>query len=286
MGENFGLFKSFGDRLFEGETPTNLGLIGSTVLIDGDVSAFFARVISAGGSLTATEQNAITILVADMKSTNLWNSMKAIYPMVGSSAAACAQNLKSASFTGTFSSGWTFASTGVTPNGTSAFMNTGFNNQNNFTSSSNGSIGFISRTNQSGTSCDMGSGDNIATGNNSSTIYSRYSGDQFYSGLNCTVVVPGSVNTSSIGLFVTSRLTSTEYTRYKRGSSTINATNTDLVGTNPNTNIYLGAGNGSNTASNFSNKEFDFCFIGDGLTQTEVDNYWTLLQTFNTTLSR
>jgi hypothetical protein len=29
MGENFGLFKSFGDRLFEGETPTNLGLIGS-----------------------------------------------------------------------------------------------------------------------------------------------------------------------------------------------------------------------------------------------------------------
>ena len=30
MGENFGLFKSFGDKLFEGETPTNLGLIGST----------------------------------------------------------------------------------------------------------------------------------------------------------------------------------------------------------------------------------------------------------------
>jgi hypothetical protein len=50
--------------------------------------------------------------------------MKAIYPMVGASAAACAQNLKSASFTGTFTSGWTFASTGATPNGTSAFMNT------------------------------------------------------------------------------------------------------------------------------------------------------------------
>ena len=30
MGENFGLFKSFGERLFEGETPNNLGLIGST----------------------------------------------------------------------------------------------------------------------------------------------------------------------------------------------------------------------------------------------------------------
>jgi hypothetical protein len=28
------------------------------------------------------------------------------------------------SFTGTFTSGWTFASTGVTPNGTSAYMDT------------------------------------------------------------------------------------------------------------------------------------------------------------------
>ena len=62
-----------------------------------------------------------------MKSAGIWTPMKAIYPMVGASAAACAQNLKSSSFTGTFTSGWTFASTGVTPNGTSAYFNTGFN---------------------------------------------------------------------------------------------------------------------------------------------------------------
>jgi hypothetical protein len=59
--------------------------------------------------------------------------MKAIYPMVGASAAACAQNLKSSSFTGTFSSGWTFASTGVTPNGTSAYMDTTFLPSTSFT---------------------------------------------------------------------------------------------------------------------------------------------------------
>ena len=63
--------------------------------------------------------------------------MKAIYPMVGASAAACAQNLKSSSFTGTFTSGWTFASSGVTPNGTSAYFNTYINTKHKFISKFN-----------------------------------------------------------------------------------------------------------------------------------------------------
>jgi hypothetical protein len=212
--------------------------------------------------------------------------MKVIYPMVGASAAACAQNLKSSSFTGTFTSGWTFASAGVTPNGTSAFFNTNFNNQSNWTSTSNGSMGLISATNQSGAFCDMGSGI-ISTGGNSTTIYANFSGN-FYGGMNCTVVTPGSANTSSIGFFVTSRLTTSAYNIYKRGSSTINLTTTDNVGSNPNSNIYLGAGNDSatNQAQSFSNKRYNFCFLGDGLTQAQVDTYYSILQTFNTSLSR
>jgi hypothetical protein len=100
---------------------------------DADAQAFFNRVTAAGGSLTATEQTAVNTLVLELKGYSIWSSMKAIYPMVGASAAACAQNLKSASFTGTFTSGWTFASTGVTPNGTSAFMNTTLNSLNDLT---------------------------------------------------------------------------------------------------------------------------------------------------------
>jgi len=266
------------------------GLIASQIAsFDADAVAFFGRVTTAGGTLSATEKAAVNQLVLDLKANSLWTPMKAIYPMVGASAAACAQNLKSSSFTGTFSSGWTFASTGVTPNGTSAYMDTTFNNQNNWTSTSNGSMGFISRTNPTaGTQCDMGSGATVSSGANSSIIYSRFSGDQFYSGLNCTSVVPGSSNTSSIGFFVTSRTTSSTYTRHKRGSSTINTSNTDSIGTNPNKTIYLGAGNDAFTGlpRNYSDREFDFAFIGDGLTQTQVDNYWTALQTFNTSLSR
>jgi hypothetical protein len=97
-------------------------IISVTTLIDPDALAFFQRVTDAGGSLSTTEQDAILTLVADLKANSLWSKMKAVYPMVGASAAACAQNLKSSSFTGTFSSGWTFSSTGVEGNGTSARM--------------------------------------------------------------------------------------------------------------------------------------------------------------------
>ena len=252
---------------------------------DLDAEAFFARVNAAGGTLSVLEQNAIITLVVSLKSAGLWTAMKAIYPMVGASAAACAQNLKSSSFTGNFSSGWIFASAGVTSNGTSAFFDTNFNNQNNWTSTSNGSMGFISTTNQSATVCDMGSGAVIGTGANSSTIYSNYTGN-YYGGLNCTVVTPGSVNTSSIGFFVTSRTTTSAYSIHKRGSSTINLTTTDAVGTNPSANIYLGAGNNAGSPQLYAAKQYNFCFIGDGLTQSQVDTYYSLLQTFNTSLSR
>lgn len=252
---------------------------------DADAQAFFDRVTAAGGSLTTTEKNAANTLVLNLKGYSLWTLMKVIYPMLGSSAAACAQNLKSASFTGTFSSGWTFASTGITSNGTTAFMDSGFNNQGDWTSTSNASMGFISRTNQVGVVCDMGAG-NIGDAANSATIYSRFSGDQFYSNMNSTSALPGSSNTSSVGFFVASRISALAFTRHKRGSSTIDLSVTDAIGTNPNATIYLGAGNNAGTATSFAAKEYDFAFIGDGLTQAQVDDYWTALQTFNTALSR
>jgi hypothetical protein len=71
-------------------------IISVTTLIDPDAAAFFQRVTDAGGSLSTTEQDAIFTLVADLKADGIWSKMKAIYPMVGASAAACAQNLKSA----------------------------------------------------------------------------------------------------------------------------------------------------------------------------------------------
>ena len=268
----------------------NLGIIASQRTASGgggtdaDAQAFFNRVTAAGGTLTATEQSAVNTVVVSMKSNSLWSLMKVIYPFVGSSAASCAQNLKSNTFTGTFSGTFTFTG-GIQGNGT-AFLNTNFNNQSSWTSTSNAAMGFVSATNQpGGTICDMGAGGNLLSGANSTTIYSSYSGT-FFSGMNCTSVTPGAINSSTIGFFVTTRLSSLQYSSYKRGTSTINITNTDAIGTNPNASIYLSAGNQPPNASLFAIKKYNFCFMGDGLTQAQVDTFWAIIQTLNTTLGR
>ena len=126
------------------------GIIASQIAsFDADALAFFSRVTTAGGSLSTTEKSAVNQLVLDLKSYSIWTKMKAIYPMVGASAAACAQNLKSSSFTGTFNGGWTYASSGVTPNGTSGYMDTGLNSFTDFTQTSI-SYGIYYRTNNGG----------------------------------------------------------------------------------------------------------------------------------------
>ena len=113
---------------------------------DADAQAFVSRVETAGGSLSDTEKEAVNTLVLQMKADGIWTKMKAIYPMVGASAAACAQNLKSSSFTGTFTSGWTFASTGITP--TSAYMDTNLSS-NTSLSLNDLSLNIYSRTDSS-----------------------------------------------------------------------------------------------------------------------------------------
>ena len=251
--------------------------------VDADAQAFFNRVTTAGGTLSATEQTAVNTLVVSMKAAGIWTLMKAMYPMVGASAAACAQNLKSSSFTGTFNGGWTYASAGVTSNGTNAYMETNFNNQTNWTSTSNGSRGFVSATNNLSGFADMGSCGSVTNGANGSMIYAT---STFWSSINGTVVTPGDANASTIGFFVATRTISTEHRRYKRGSSIVNRTIVDAIAPNYNLTIVLGAGRDGSSVNGFSSKQYNFCFIGDGLTEAQVDSYWTILQTFNTSLSR
>jgi hypothetical protein len=240
---------------------------------DVDAQAFFDRVTAAGGTLTTTEKNATNQLVLDMKSAGIWSAMKAVYPMVGASAAACAQNLVSASFTGTFTSGWTFASTGVTPNGTSAYMNTGLNTSIDLTFD-DFHMSYYSRTNNSTTGYEIGIADNFVN------IIFNYGGGGTgyisYRGYDTFAV------TNSTGFQVAS-LKTTTFKGYKNGVTKISkiASTTSF----PNRNVFVGSDN-RGVAIEFSTKQCAFSSIGDGLTDTQASNFYTAVQAFQTTLSR
>lgn len=255
------------------------GIVASQLAgIDADAQAFFDRVTTAGGTLSATEKTAVNQLVLDMKSYSIWSKMKAVYPMVGASAAACAQNLKSSSFIVTFSSGWTFSSTGVTPNGTSAYFDTTLLPSTSLLLNSV-SLSFYSRTNSQG-SIQMGCNDIAGY-----LLQQMYSSTQMYSQLNGagSSFIDAPV-TQWQGLFTTSRTSSTAVAAYKNG--TVIKTDTKSSSSQPTYNFYIGARNNNGSASNFDSKQCAFASIGDGLTDTEASNFYTAVQAFQTTLSR
>jgi hypothetical protein len=246
--------------------------------IDPDAAAFFARVTAAGGTLSATEQTAVNTLVVQMKADGTWTLMKAIYPMVGASAAACAQNLKSSSFTGTFSSGWTFASTGVTPNGTSAYFDTTLLPSTSLLLNSV-SLSFYSRTNTQG-DIQMGSNDNTGY-----LLQQMYSSTSMYSQLNGqgASFIDAPV-TQWQGLFTTSRTSSTAVAAYKNGVNIKNDTKSSS--NQPTFSSYIGARNNNGNSLNFDIKECAFASFADGLTDPQAASLYTCVQTFQTTLSR
>lgn len=257
---------------------------GSGGGFDADAQAFFDRVTTAGGTLTTTEKNATNQLVLDLKSAGTWTPMKAIYPMVGASAAACAQNLKSSSFTGTFTSGWTFASTGVTPNGTSAYMNTGLNISSNLSLSS-AHFSFYSRTNLMALvafGTDMGDlGAYSATSTSNLRLRDNtLSGSKYFAiGSDNGVTIAGT--TSALGLNIGNQFPSNTRKYFQNGSLLATSTLT-ITGTLPNNNVTLGMGQ-SNT---YGTNQCAFASIGDGLTDTQASNFYTAVQAFQTTLSR
>ena len=242
---------------------------------DPDADAFFARVTTAGGTLSATEQSAITTLVKKMKADGIWSKMKAIYPMVGASAAACAQNLKSSSFTGSFTAtGWTFASTGATPNGTSAYMDTGLNAnaQLNINSSH---ISYYARN------LNTSTGFNVIMGIGSTTCYMQGSNNSV---INTQLAgFTASVIDTPIGFLMGNKQNSTTQQTYKNNlSSTSTGSTTSFSSTSQNIII----GNYDTGGAFGTNSECAFSSIGDGFSNVEALALYNIVQNFNTTLSR
>lgn len=244
---------------------------------DPDAQAF----ITAAGITDPTQQSAINTLVVNLKGYNIWTKMKAIYPIVGGSAATHKFNLKDprdldAAFRLQFSTGWTHSSTGMTPNGT-AFADTYLTASTSLSLNSS-HISYYSRTNIDELKYDMGS---ATDPNRYITIALRQAGS-FRSLINdgTTDLIS---NSDSKGFYIGNRTASNIKNGWKNGTKVINvATASGALDTRK---IYLGALNAGYAAFP-STKQCAFSSIGDGLTDTEATNFYTAVQAYQTTLGR
>jgi hypothetical protein len=267
-----------GKNLFK----SNVKVVGGAST-DADAQAF----ITAAGITDATQKSAVNQLVLDLKSPNIWTKMKAIYPIVGGTATTHKWNLKDprdldAAFRLTFSTGWTHSSTGMIPNGTSAYADTFISPNTAFTNYS-GSLSYYSRTNNTNSGIDVGS--LSVTGNYFMQLYS--------SGLlgsraslqrnDSNYVLFSSTNRS--GLFIGSITANNSMKIYQNGVLKNTNTTTDTTALNS-VKISIGALNNNGTVQSYANRECAFFAASSGLTDTEAANFYTAVQNYQTTLNR
>jgi hypothetical protein len=252
---------------------------------DPDVQAF----IEAAGIVDPTEISAVTILVTDLKTYNLWTKMKAIYPMVGSSATSQKYNLKNPNtFTGTFVGGWTHSSTGATPNGINTYFRP-FLTPSIDLLNADFHLSYYSRTNIDANTIEMGCGD--GSGLFSPHLRLRFGTNQarFICGNTTDYGFPTSVtNSDSRGLFVGTIL-STSDRRFYKNSSLIQSNTSTISNSLYSGELLIGAYNSSTSGLSVgfvSTKECAFASIGNGLTDTDASNLYTAVQAFQTTLGR
>jgi hypothetical protein len=260
-------------------SPGRVKVTGGAAAFDADAQAFF----TAASITDSTQKSAVNQLVLDLKSYNIWTKIKALYPIVGGSASSHAVNLKTpGTYNLTFATGVTHSSTGMTGNGTSGYANTQFNTSTQSTLN-NTHLSFYSRTNLENSSIDAGNSNAAGTQWLLATRFTSVGAisDQY----NSTTGRLTATNTNSQGFYIQSRTASNVHKLFKNGSQ-LGTTNTGASGSLLNLNMTLLCQNQNGTPASYSIRQCAFASIGDGLTDAESSNFYTAVNTYQTTLSR
>jgi hypothetical protein len=273
-------------------TPTPTQPAGSA-----EALIYLDRVVTSGGTVDATASGATITLFNSLFSNNLWNKINAFYPVLGGVAASHSINAKSSGGTYdlTFVGGWTHSSNGMQGNGTNGWANTSLSPNSVFGTNTTHLSAYINLQGTVGDRIyDIGANANdglltaqlnltgkrtSGTGNN--TLFDA--GD--FNGGNGRVSTTS--ETSASGMTVGSVRSTTDRTLYRNGSNIATQTANQAIAYTSN-NLFIGAQNagGGPGPSYFSSNRYGFITIGSGLTNTEIVNLSSIINTYQTSLGR
>ena len=300
------------DDLAVSVSITSIGSCTNTITQNipcAGLSPIVQAFVTASG-ITGSAIQYVQTLYTELSVANLFNKMYAIYPFVGANSTSHRYNLvNTGSYTLTFNGGWVHNSDGITGNGTNTYANT-FLTPNTFNTSYPGGAAFpgdlwavsssmhvYSKT-DGASGCDMGS---YTEGSRQSILFAKYTPSNatvFNIGFNGTAIFQPTAS----GFFGGTTLGTTRYNNqgnivpgspsgsngvYKNGVK-ISGFDTDPFGSFPVTQqpLYIGANNEDGGPGLYTNRNYAFASIGNGLTQNEMATYYTIVQNFQTSLNR
>jgi predicted alpha/beta hydrolase family esterase len=252
---------------------TTLGRsIGTQTVSDSDAQAF----VTAASITDQVQANAVNNFVIGLKADGLWTKMKAIYPMVGGTAASHKFNLKNpldtdAAYRLVFNGGWTHSSTGALPNGSNAYADTKLRAFTALSASSSHVSSYVRTTPNS----------NVFVGHDSLDLFMEIDAGVMYGSL-ATASFSSTTQANVTGFYMVNRPNGTNQKLIRNSTILLNDSKASSNFANTQ-DIILAAYNPSNQ---FSNAEIAIASIGDGLTDTEAANFYTRVQTYQTALSR
>jgi hypothetical protein len=243
-------------------------------------STFLART----SGLNLTEETAYDTMICGMVTDGTWcgTTIDALYIFATNTTTTANLNLCSSSYALTSHGTISFsADHGYTGNGTTGYLDTGFNASTaggNFTLNS-GHVGAYVLTSRSSNQnyFEVGSSDKVS----SATSIQPLAGGDVFASVNdggSNVVT----NSNAQGLWIGSRTGSVTQTIYKNGSS-FGTPNNASVSVN-NLNFYISARNGAGTADDFSTDQLSAVFFGAGLNATKAGNISSRINAFMTAL--
>jgi hypothetical protein len=265
-------------KLSLGLTPRDYQVFGS-VTYDADALAYF----NANTAITSdADKNAINTFYLGLKTDGVYSKINAMYLPIWGSAATCKWNLVNpldtdAAFRLTFATGMTFTSSGMTPNGTSAFADTFLIPSTQLTANS-AHLSYYSRTNANTTANDIGSWEGNGLHYTILSLRQSNNLNRSASFIQCTTGAASFIDGNSLGFYIGSRIANNSTVIFKNGVSSGSVTN---VFTGQSTRkIYICVANGNSFF--YSTKQCAFSSIGSGLTSTDATNFYNRVNTLMT----
>ena len=257
------------------------------------VMAYINIMQSASGGnyiMSINEIDAVNNMVQALVANGILTKMKALYPIIGGTAAAHKFNLidsrdADAAFRLSFlGGGWIHSANGIQGNGTSSYANTFLNPLAQGLTTASAHLAFYGRT--TSTSSDGAEIANFSSAALGGLVIQGKTGfiNRYFYGL--SLAASRSITPPVIGMIAGSSVSTARRDLYQNGLSVANNNSTDNF-TMQNWSLYIGAGNLNNgTPGSWSNAQIAFASIGNGLTATEVKAFSTIVQAFQRKLGR
>lgn len=263
-------------RVFSG---IGSGFVAPVSAPQPETLAWVAAVIANGGTVSSGRQNIVDLLIVGLKADNLFSKLDRLWLRAGENQPSALTDIVADQLATAINSPSFTVDRGYTGNGTTSYINEGYNPNTNGVAYTLNSASFgwwsVSAWGTPGVFV-MGADDGT------NAAYFNVGGNVFY---HINQAVPGgsfgNPNGTLTGLFTSSRTASNARACYNNATSLDSqATASTVI---PSFNFFSLAENSSGSPSGFNSTHQIACiFMGGGLSSTDVSNLSTRLRTYMT----